>query len=152
MRIENVLKQCKEHNVILSINKFKVGDPVVFSGFNLGSAGVFPTEVRTQAITNFPVPKTLKQLRSFLGLAQQLDHMVPDLAMANVPLYELTKKKNQFKWTDQHQTAFELVKAILTSPLVLRNFESSRKTELVCDECKIGLGWALLQEDPQDKE
>ena len=150
-RIENVLKQCEEHNIILSVNKFKIGDPVVFSGFNLGSTGVFPTNSRTKAITDFPAPKTLKQLRSFLGLAQQLAHMVPDLAMANQPLYELNKVGVLFVWEPTHQTAFEMVKSILTSPLVLRNFVSTRKTELVVDASKIGLGWALLQEDPTDE-
>ncbi len=150
-RIENVLQQCEEHNIILSINKFKIGDPVVFSGFNLGSTGVFPTESRTKAITDFPAPKNLKQLRSFLGLAQQLGHMVPDLAMANQPLYELNKVGVLFVWEAKHQTAFEMVKCILTSPLVLRNFVSDRKTELVVDASKIGLGWALLQEDPTDE-
>ena len=150
-RIENVLKQCEEHNIILSINKFKIGDPVVFSGFNLGSAGIFPTETRTKSITDFPSPKTMKHLRSFLGLAQQLGHMVPDLAMANQPLYDLIKQGVPFVWEEQHQTAFEIVKSILTSPLVLRNFVSTRPTELVVDASKIGLGWALLQEDPQDE-
>ena len=129
-RIENVLRQAEEHNIVLSDNKFKIGDPVVFSGFNLGSAGVFPTETRTRAIAKFPAPKTIKELRSFLGLAQQLGHMVPDLAMANEPLYELTKKEVKFVWTEKHQTAFDLVKSILTSPLVIRNF-SKPKIDLV---------------------
>ena len=150
-RIENVLKQCEEHNIVLSINKFKISDPVVFLGFNLGLLGVFPTESRTKSITDFPAPKTLKNLRSFLGLAQQLGHMVPDLAMANQPLYELNKTGVKFIWLTEHQNAFELVKSIITSPLVLRNFVSTRPTELAVDASKIGLGWALLQEDPQDE-
>ena len=151
-RIENVLKQCEEHKIILSVNKFKIGDPVVFSGFNLGSNGIFPTETRINAIKQFPAPKTLKHLRSFLGLAQQLGHMVPDLAMANQPLYNLIKTGTKFEWLDIHQEAFDLVKAILTSPLIIRNFVSTRPTELVVDASKIGLGWALLQEDPIDEE
>ena len=78
--------------------------------------------------------------------------MVPDLAMANQPLYNLNKKEIKFEWLDEHQEAFDLVKSILTSPLVIRNFVSTRPTELVVDASKIGLGWALLQEDPIDEE
>ena len=36
--------------------------------------------------------------------------------------------------------------------MVIRNFESTRPTKLVVDASRIGLGWALLQEDPEDEE
>ena len=120
----------------------------MFSRFRVSSDGIRPTEERIIGIRDFPVPENRKTLKGFLGVARYIGHMVPDLAMAAVPLAALDKDKVVFIWTSEQQKSFELVKNILTGPLVLRNFDSSRETRLETNASRQGLGFALLQLDP----
>ena len=147
-RVEAVLNACQKNNITLKKSKLEMGSEVTFSGFRVSSDGIRPTEERIICIRDFPVPENRKILKGFLGVARYIGHMVPDLAMAAVPLAALDKDKVAFVWTSEQQKAFELVKTILTGPLVLRNFDSSRETRLETDASRQGLGFALLQLDP----
>ena len=75
----------------------------------------------------------MPQLRSFLGLANQLGSFLPDLAHMTTPLRELLKKDTAFVWLPDHTTAFDKIKEVLlTSELLNRPFDPSLKTELYC--------------------
>jgi hypothetical protein len=50
----------------------------------------------------------------------QLGHFLPDLAHLTVDLWQLLKKDVEFMWL---QAAFELIRQILTSPLVVKPFD-----------------------------
>ena len=52
---------------------------------------------RIKAIHEFPVPTTVKSLRSFLGMAQFCDHLVPHFSTIASPLHELTKSNTRFE-------------------------------------------------------
>ena len=147
-RVEAVLAACQENNITLKYSKFEMGPEVTFSGFLVSSEGIKPTEERIECIKNFPVPTNRTQLKGFLGTARYIGHFIPDLAMAEKPLRTLDKDNVPFIWKSEHQEAFELVKTILTGPLVLRNFDSERPTRLETDASRTGLGFGLLQEDP----
>jgi hypothetical protein len=98
------------------------------------------------AIAKFPVPTYLTSLGVFLGLVNQLGHLLPDLAHLTVDLRQLLKKDVDFMWLQPHQEAFELIRQILTSPLVVKPFDQKLKTELLTDASRLkGLGYALIQ-------
>lgn len=101
-----------------------------------------------KSISKFPVPRTITDLRSFLGLINQLGHFVPDLAHASQPLRELLKKDVAFQWLQPQQESFERVKQILTNPdgPILSHFDHRLSTVLLTDASRLrGLGFALLQ-------
>ena len=148
-RLEAVFEACVKNNITLKKSKFEIGTEVTFSGFIVSSDGIRPTEDRIMCIKNFPVPTSRKTLKSFLGTARYIAHFVPDLAMVEGPLRQLDRAHVSFIWTDVHQRAFEEIKTILTGPLVLRNFDSARPTRLETDASRLGLGFALLQQDPE---
>ena len=151
VRVEAVLTACQENNITLKYSKFQMGNEVTFSGFLVSNEGIKPTEERIECIKNYPVPENRTKLKGFLGTARYIGHFVPDLAMAEKPLRALDRDNVPFIWNSDHQTAFELVKSILTGPLVLRNFDSTRPTRLETDASRQGLGFGLLQEDPVSK-
>jgi hypothetical protein len=96
------------------------------------------------AISNFPVSTNLTTLRGFLGLVNQLGHFLPDLAHLTVDLRQLLQKDVDFMWLQPHQEAFELIRQILTSPLVVKTFDKKLKTELLTDASRLkGLGYVL---------
>jgi hypothetical protein len=147
-RTSMVLKRCQEHGITLSRKKAQVGSTVKFAGFIINSQGVSPDPDKLAAISKFPPPTNLSELRSFLGLANQLGQFVPDLAHAAQPLRSLLKKNTAFQWLEEQQSAFEKVKQILTSPNspVLAHFDTSLPTVLLTDASRLrGIGFALLQ-------
>jgi hypothetical protein len=150
-RTEAVLQRCLEHGITLSMEKAQVGESVKFAGFIVNSSGIAPDPSKMAAIADFPKPANLTDLRSFLGLANQLGQFVPDLAHAMQPLRGLLKKDFAFQWLDDHDKAFAAVKAILTNPKgpVLAHFDSSLPTTLLTDTSRLkSLGFALLQTKP----
>jgi hypothetical protein len=151
VRTSEVLRRCQEHGITLSRQKAQHGSTVKFAGFIISSNGVSPDPDKLAAITRFPAPTNLTELRSFLGLSNQLGQFVPDLAHAAQPLRSLLKKNIAFQWLEEHQRAFENVKNILTSPngSVLAHFNSSLPTTLLTDASRLrGLGFVLLQTNP----
>ena len=112
-----VLERCQFHGIKLSKKKFAVGTSVKFAGFVVSEDGIKPDPDKLAAVRNFPAPKNVSELRSFLGLVNQLGAFVPDLAHMTVKIRTLLKKRNAFVWLDQHNQEFEAAKALLCSVL-----------------------------------
>ena len=150
--IEIVLKKCREIGLTISKRKFQIAQATTFAGYIVSKNGVKPDPERIEAIAKFPTPKDITGLRSFLGLANQLGQFIPDLAMATAKMRNLLKKGISFLWLPEHEQEFEFVKELLTSPLMVHYYDPSLPTSLLTDASKLnGLGYALIQHDPEGK-
>lgn len=58
-------------------------------------------------ITNYPPPKDSKQLQRFLGLIGWYARFLANISDDKIPLLGLLHKKSKWKWTDDHQVAFQ---------------------------------------------
>ena len=74
-----VLECCRKNNLTHSRPKLQVGQSIVFDGYEISQDGVKPETTKTDAISKFPAPENITQLRSFLGLVHQLGIFIPDL-------------------------------------------------------------------------
>ena len=147
-RIRAVLQRCREHGITLSKRKFEIGDSVKFAGYILSRDGVKPDPDMLAAIAEFPTPSELTNLRSFLGLANQLGSFLPDLAHNTRLMRQLLRKNVAWQWTPEIQEEFVRVKKLLTSDAVVKPFDPSLRTELLCDASRLfGLGFVLLQRE-----
>ena len=70
---------------------------------------------KTEAVSGYVRPKTVKQLQSFLGLVSYYRKFIKGCASICSPLITLTKKGVEFVWTDDCESAFESLKEKLTS-------------------------------------
>jgi hypothetical protein len=144
-KLDTILLRCKAIGITLSIKKFKISKEVAFAGYGVKQGAIRPSPERAIALKEFPRPQNIHQLRSFLGLAQQLAGFIPDLAHASEPLRHLLKKEKKWIWTFDLQAAFDAVVKILTCDLVLINFDPSKPTILLTDALRLkGLGFALV--------
>ena len=75
---------------------------------------------KCNTIRNMQTPKSVKECRTFCGMVNFLSTFCKNLHELSIPIYELTKKKAGFQWTDKHQKAFEEIKKLLVNPPVLR--------------------------------
>jgi hypothetical protein len=77
------------------------------------------------AVRQYPVPKNVKDVGAFFGLASFYRRLVPNFAEIAKPLTALTRKGRQFTWGPQQQQAFQSMKdSLCTTPvLAYPNFE-----------------------------
>ncbi|XP_076032421.1 uncharacterized protein LOC143020148 [Oratosquilla oratoria] len=105
---------------------------------------------KVRAIRDFPTPANLTDLRSFMGLVNQLADFTPAITAAAQPLRPLLSPKRSFTWTPDHDKAFADVKRALSSPPVLAPFDSALPVVLQTDDSRLyGIGYALLQDHGQ---
>ena len=85
-RVKAVSKRWEEHRITLSETKYQVGTEVKFAGYLVSDKGTKPDPEKVAAISQFPIPENLTDLRSFLGLANQFSDFSPDLRHAMEPM------------------------------------------------------------------
>ena len=109
------------------------------------SQGVAADPRKVEAVQVFPVPRDLKSLRSFLGLASYYRRFIPNFSTVASRLYALTRKNAAFDWAPSCQEAFESLKELLTRAPVLAFPDFSRDFLLETDASGVGLGAVLAQ-------
>lgn len=121
---------------------------VEYLGHNIGGGMIRPVEGKLESISNMSIPKTKKEVRSFLGMTGYYRQYVPDYASIATPLTDLTKKlaPNKVAWKDFHQVAFERLKSVLCSRPVLNLANLDKDFILQADASQNGVGADLLQE------
>ena len=80
---------------------------VVFLSHVISADGVSLDPEKVSAVSDWPVPKTVKQVRSFVVFCNYYRRFIKDLAKIAQPLHELTKKQARFNWTLECQLAFD---------------------------------------------
>ena len=121
-------------------------DRVSFLGYVVTPQGIEVDQAKVEAIHGWPMPKTITQVRSFLGLAGFYRRFVKDFSTIAAPLNELTKKGVHFSWGKVQEHAFNVLKDKLTHAPLLQLPDFNKTFELECDASGIGLGGVLLQE------
>jgi hypothetical protein len=142
-----LLQAARKAGITLNLEKFQFAQPKVsWVGYEIQHGGVTADPSKLQAISRFPRPNNITELRSFMGLVEQLAGFSADVAAAKGPLRPLLSSRNSYTWTADHEMAFEAVKATLLAPPILAHFDPSRVTSLqVYASRKNGMGYALLQ-------
>ncbi|CAM4619043.1 unnamed protein product [Caretta caretta] len=121
--LQKVFERIREAGLTVKAKKCQIGlNRVTYLGHQVGQGTINPLQAKVDAIQKWPVPKSKKQVQSFLGLAGYYRRFVPQYNQIAAPLTDLTKKKqpNAVQWTKEHQKAFNQLKATLMSDPVLR--------------------------------
>jgi len=111
-------------------------------------------KTKIQAIEQFQVPATKKEVRSFLGLTGYYRKFIPQYASISAPLSDLTRKTqpSRVNWTPECDIAFRKLKSLLCCGPVLRSPDFSRPFVLQTDASKRGVGAVLSQIDESGEE
>lgn len=122
-------------------------DRIDFLGMRVTPKGLQPSPEKVEAIRTFPRPKSVKNVRAFTGLCQYFKKFIKGYAKLARPLYDLQSTKRVFKWTDEAEEAFKILKHSLCNDALLRYPNFERKFHLATDASNISLGAVLSQED-----
>jgi hypothetical protein len=121
-------------------------DRVPFLGYVVTPQGIEVDETKVEAIKSWPVPQTITQVRSFLGLAGFYRRFVKDFSTVAAPLHELTKKGVAFHWGKVQAESFDMLKDKLTHAPLLQLPNLGKTFELECDASGVGIGGVLMQD------
>ena len=145
-RMKLVFERVREANFKLSVAKCTFAVPeVVYLGHVVNSNGVAPDPSKVTAIREFPRPRTVKDVRSFLGLSGYYRAFIRNYAAMSRPLTQLTRKDEKFVWTDSQQLAFDDLKAALTSESVLAHPRFDQQFILSTDASDYAISAILSQ-------
>ena len=123
-----------------------------FLGHIISRKGVEVDPEKTRAVNDFPVPKTQKHVRSFLGMANYYRRFIKNFSQIANPLNQLLQKDKKFRWTEDCQKAFDILKSKLLSAPVLGYPNPTKPFILTCDASDIAVGYVLGQLDENNKE
>ena len=104
----------------MTVNKSALcHETLTFLGHVVGQGQVKPMFAKIQAINNFPIPSSKKQVMCFLGMAGYYRKFCNKCSCMSAPLTDRLKKNCKFVWNETCQNSFENIKAMLSSVPVL---------------------------------
>src|SRR5690606_5336831 len=146
-RLRSVLNALSQAGLQLNHKKCHFGQrQAKVLGHVVDASGVHPDSEKVRAVTEFPLPKNVKELQSFLGLCSYFRRFVPNFAHRAHALHELLRTGVSWEWTGPADAAFEDLKKCLSTPPVLAHYNPQAAVELHTDASSYGLGAVLLQE------
>ncbi|GET62384.1 retroviral-like aspartic protease 1 [Rhizophagus irregularis DAOM 181602=DAOM 197198] len=151
--VDKVLSKLRENNMIVKLKKCQFGlRNINFLGHIVGRDGLRPDKEKVEQIENMRRPKTVTEVRSFLGLCSYYRRFMKGFSKIAKPLLNLTRKNEKFEWKEEQQEAFDVLRTKLTENPILVYPDFSREFILITDGSKIGLGAVLAQMNEENKE
>ncbi len=90
-------------------------------------------------------PRTVREIKSFVGMASYYRRYIPHCAEIMEPLTSLTRKHAQFEWNKKREQSFQALKAALMSPLGLALPQINEQFQLYTDASDYAIGAVLTQ-------
>ena len=120
-------------------------------GHIISKNGIETDPKKIEAIKNWPVPRTVTEVRSFLGFMNYYRKFIPKYVQRARPINQLVsgenanKKKALVKWTEECQIAFEHLKHLCSQTPILAYANYTKPFKLHTDASEHGLGAILYQ-------
>jgi len=148
--VEEVLRRLEENDLFVKPEKcvWKVRE-VEFLGVIIGEDGVRMEKEKVQGVVEWLVPKSMKDVQKFLGLANYYRQFVKDFAKIAKPLHKMTRKETKWNWGERQQKAFEELKErFMTEPvLVTPDLDKEMRVEADASDFAIGGVLSMKCED-----
>ncbi len=151
--IQIVLDRLRTHNLKMKLSKCQfLAEETKYLGFVINEQGVKPDIEKVQAIRGLEPPQTVREVRSYLGMLSFYRRFLPQFSEIAQPLVALTKKHARFKWDENCQTAFEVLKQELTRVPLLSFPDPNKPYILYTDSSDTCIGACLVQETDEPVE
>jgi hypothetical protein len=147
VRLEAVLKCLLSANLKLKLTKCKfLATELRVLGYIVSAGGIAPDPAKVAAVQRFPVPISVKQLQSFIGLCSYYRRFIKGFAILARPLTTLTKHDQPFQWGEDEQRSFDALKEKLLTPPILSHPNYQLPFEIHTDASGYGIGAILVQQ------
>uniref|UniRef100_A0A5S6R425 RNA-directed DNA polymerase n=1 Tax=Trichuris muris TaxID=70415 RepID=A0A5S6R425_TRIMR len=145
--LKQVFHRCQTAGLTLRGSKCQIGrSEVRYLGHIFSRLGMSVDPLKTAVVANWPRPLNVTDVRRFLGLASYYRRYIKSFATIAKPLHQLTEHKAEFKWDQDCDAAFRLLKQSLSAAPTLASPDFGREFQLHTDASDVGLG-AVLEQD-----
>ena len=151
--LDQVFQNLRAANLTMHPGKCKFAvREIKYLGHIVSKQGIKVDPGKFSAIETYPVPKSVKNVRAFVGMAQYYRRYIKDFAKIALPLNKLLRKDVNFQWTRECQEAFDTLKKTLITAPVLAFAQFDKPFILATDSSDESIGYVLSQLDSNGKE
>jgi len=132
--VAEVIKKLEENDLYVKPEKckWKVKE-VEFLGVVIGPEGIKMEKEKVKGVLEWPMPKCVKDVQKFLGLANYYHRFIEGFAIMARPLHDLVKKDKKWNWTERQEKAFKELKEWFTKEPVLAAPDIDKKMRMEVD-------------------
>ena len=145
--LDDVLTRIENANLKIKLQKcvfFKV--ELIFLGFLVNKDGIQPNPEKVKVVKEYPVPKSIENVRSFIGFTGFYRQFIEGYSRIALPLTAMFKKGAKFIWTTTEQHAFETLRDKLLNEPILKYPDYNKQFFVASDASKKSIGAVLLQD------
>jgi hypothetical protein len=140
-----VFTKLQEQGLIVKRSKCTFGArTVAYLGHVISEAGVAMDAAKVQVVLEWPHPRSVRDVRGFLGLAGYYRWFIKNYGAIAESLTRLLRKTG-FRWSEVAAVAFWALQLALTSAPVLQLLNFDRAFIVECDTSGFGVGATLHQ-------
>ncbi len=134
----------RKHKLFCKFKKCEFAlSSIQYLGYVVENGCYKPDPAKVDSIVNFPVPRNVTEVRSFLGLVNFYRKFIRNCAAIAKPLTTLTRKDVSFVWDSKCQVAFDSLKGRITSAPVLILPDPTLPYIIHCDASDFAVGAVL---------
>jgi len=146
-----VLERLHEHKLFLCHDKCEFEcTQIEYLGLAVAHGLIAMDPIKVAGVAEWPVPKTKKEVQSFLGFTNFYCRFIEGFLHHAQPLFDLTKKDVPWVWNNNQQKAFNELKSRITSSPVLQFADNSLPFHVEADSSDFVTGAVLSQQSPED--
>jgi len=145
--VVEVIKRLEENDLYVKPEKckWKVKE-VGFLGVVIGPEGIKMEKEKVKGVLEWPMPKSVKDIQKFLGLANYYCRFIEGFATVVRPLHDLVKKDKKWDWMEKEERAFKELKKRFTKEPVLAAPDIDKKMRMEVDASDYAMGGVLSME------
>lgn len=145
--LTKIFKCLSKNNLKIQYDKCKfLSRSTEFLGHIITSEGIKPNPEKIQAIQKIKLPRTVKEIQSFLGLTGYYRKFIKNYSVIASPIIKYLRKNQKINLKDrQYIEAFDKLKLIMTSPPLLVFPDFSKRFTVTTDASNVAIGAVLSQ-------
>lgn len=148
VNLRKIFDRLRESNFKIQMDKSEfLKHETPYLGHIITPNGVKPNPEKISAVLKYPIPRTTKQIKGFLGLLGYYRRFIPDFARLTKPMTARLKKGAKITLTPDYVECFENCKTLLTNDPILQYPDFTKDFVLTTDASNIALG-AILSQGP----
>ena len=141
-----ILQLLRDHQLYAKFSKCEFWlTEVRFLGHVVSASGVSVDPEKVEAVMSWESPKSVFEIRTFLGLAGYYRRFIEDFSRIAAPMTRLTRKEINFDRDDRYEEAFQELKRRLTSAPIWIVPDRGQGYTVYCDSSRAILGCVLMQ-------
>jgi len=145
--VVEVIKRLEENNLYMKPEKckWKVQE-VGFLGVVIGPEEIKMKKVKVKGVLEWPIPKCVKDVQKFLGLANYYHRFIEGFVSIARPLHNMVKKDKKWEWTERQEKVFKELKERFIKEPVLAAPDIDKKMRMEVDTLDYVTGGVLSME------